>query len=265
MTEKPSDFIVTNSPVALGGGLDTVTHPSGAILKASLIAPRDIIDELPEELLRWLHDDVERSSLTRLASRHASRVDFESIVIDRLFPLRDTRLFVSRLRVHCEATAVASSILADMTRHPSKVARVCGWLHDIGLVSCIRHADEVVRIADDSVLESLWSTLERSSAQHALRLASRWRLPSSIRHAIRDHASYATFATPNPIAAITYVAEQVAVLIECDFHGTSPAPALERARAVLKLSERDLASVAARVEKLVSHAHASTSRCSQGA
>ncbi|HEY5957174.1 MAG TPA: HDOD domain-containing protein [Polyangiaceae bacterium] len=259
MTQKPTAFGDTHSAAQLGNGLDAVTHPSGAILKASVIAPRDIIDELPEELLRWLHEDLESTSMARLASRHASRVDFESIVIDRLFPLRDARPFVNRLRIHCHATAVAAGVLADMTRHSSKAARVCGWLHDIGLASCMRHADEVMHIADDSVLELLWPTIERSSAQHALRLASRWRLPSSIRHAIRDHASYAMFVTNNPLASITYVAEHVAVLIECDFHGASPVAALERARSVLSLSERDLVSVAARVEKVMRHAHSEAS------
>jgi hypothetical protein len=231
----------------------SVTHPSGAMLKASVIAPRDIIDGLPEELLQWLHEDLARDSLHRLASRRASHIDFESIVVDRLFPLHDSRAFIRRLRIHCQATATAAGILAEMSRGSARDACACGWLHDLGIAACIRHADEVTYIADDESLAALWPTILRSSAQHGIRLASRWRLPSAIRHAIRDHSAFPVLAAPSPIACTMFVAEHIATLVGYDFHEQGPTLTLGSALSGLRLGEREMFAAAARTEKLMRH------------
>jgi hypothetical protein len=229
------------------------THPSCAMLKASVIAPRDIIDGLPEELLQWLHQDVDRESLHQPAPRRASRIDFESIVVDRLFPLRDPRTFARRLRLHCQATATAAGILAELSNVSAKEACVCGWLHDLGIAACIRHADEVAYIADDESFAALWPTILRSSAEHGIRLASRWRLPSAIRHAIRDHASFVTLATPSPTACTMFVAEHIANLLGYDFHEQGPTPMVGRALAAIRLGEREMLATGARTEKIMRH------------
>ena len=196
-----------------------------------------------------------------------SQVDFEAIVVDRLFPLRDSRGFIRQLRSHCQATATAAGMLAEIRRHSTRVASVCGWLHDVGIASCIRHADEVAPVANDDALTALWPTILRSSAQHAIRLASRWRLPSAIRHAIRAHESFVTAGSSNPLVATTVLAEYVAELIEHKFHEPVPALAVDRALAVLQLGEGDVLNVAARTEKLLRHARQAspTSRIGWGA
>lgn len=254
MSNKPE--VTSDGSPALGIETrgDATAHTSGAVLKASAIAPRDIIDPLPEDLLRWLHDDFEGDSGKWGQAHQPSMVDFESVVVDRLFPLRDSRAFVRRLRRHCQATALAACLLAELTETSSKVAGVCGWLHDLGLAACIKHVDEVAVLSDNADLLALWPTILRSSAQHGIRLASRWRLPSAVRHAIRDHSNYATFATPNRIAATTYVAEYVATIIGYDFlEPTSPA-ALERAIAAVECGGADILGIAARTERLMRRA-----------
>lgn len=230
---------------------ESAAHPSGAILKASAIAPRDIIDPLPEALLKWLHEDLDRASSSVGIVRRTSELDFEAIFVDRLFPLRDTRHFVQRLRCHSQATAIAAGMIAESFGGVSKVASVCGWLHDLGVAACIRHVDEVSYLSDDAALAQLWSTVARSSAQHGIRLASRWRLPSSIRHAIRDHANSLALGSENRTAATTLLAEHVAAIVGYDFHEPVAELALGRATSLLNCCERELMSIATRTERLM--------------
>ena len=238
--------------------LEPAQYSSGVLFKASAIAPRDIIDALPEELLRWLHEDLDRKTMPRLPSRRVSQIDFESIIVDRLFPLRDEREFIARLRRHCHATATAAGMLAELRRRSTKLATVCGWLHDMGVASCIRHADEMSPITDDATLEVMWPTIARSSAQHGIRLASRWRLPSAIRHAIREHESFVTVGSVNPIVAITVVAEHVAAIVGCGFHDQAPVAVIDRAMAILQITDSDVMNLAARTDKARRHTRLTT-------
>ncbi len=267
MTKTSNVFNDSSPELSRGRCLEPSTCSSGSVLKVSAIAPRDIIDGLPEELLRWLHEDLDRKTLPRLLAQQVSQIDFESVIVDRLFPLRDNRAFIQRLRGHCHATATAAGMIAEMKGRSARVATVCGWLHDIGIASCIKHADEVSPIADDEALGVLWPTIIRSSAQHGIRLASRWRLPSAIRHAIRDHDGFVTLGSPNPIVAATVIAEHIAALIGSAFHEVAPANAVDRAMSVLQLGEGEVLSVAARTEKLLRHSRSirPTTRFSWGA
>jgi hypothetical protein len=267
MTKQSNVFNDGSPEPSSGQWPQASSFSSGAVVKTSAIAPRDIIDGLPEELLRWLHEDLDRKTLPRLLTQQVSQIDFESVVVDRLFPLRDNRAFVRRLRSHCQATATAAGMLAELKRQSARVATVCGWLHDIGIASCIRHADEVSPIANDEALAVVWPSIRRSSAQHAIRLASRWRLPSAIRHAIRDHESFIAVGSPNPIVAATVIAEHIAAVIGCAFHEPVPAAIVDRATSVLRLTEGDVLVVAGRVEKTLRHARTPfpTSRIAWGA
>jgi hypothetical protein len=249
---KPSKALNDcSSGVCHDGNLDSGRHVSGSMLKASSIAPRDIIDELPEALLRWIHEDLDGREASPLTSRWASPIDFESIVIDRLFPVRDTRPFIRRLREHSQATALAASMLAERNTVSAKIAWVCGWLHDMGIASCIRHADDVCWVQDDAALVELWPTILRSSAQHGIRLASRWRLPSAIRHAIREHESFVTLHTPSQIGSVMYVGEYVASLVGFEFHEQSIAVHVDRAMATLGVGEGDVMAIGTRTDQFM--------------
>ncbi|HMA95901.1 MAG TPA: HDOD domain-containing protein [Polyangiaceae bacterium] len=241
-SDKPS--LSSREPCIESSGLC-----SGAMLKASLIAPRDIIDPLPDELLQWLHE--EEGVATRLPTgiSHTVHFDFESVIVDRLFPLRDSRPFIRRLHAHCSATATAADVLAELKQQSRKVAWVCGWLHDIGIAACLRHADEVVPIPDEGALEDLWPTIMRSSAHHGIRLASRWRLPSAVRHTIREHESFVTLQSPSVAVAISYVAERIAAMIGFGFRAHARAPSTDAAMNVLGLAEHEVLGAAARTER----------------
>lgn len=219
------------------------------MLKASLIAPRDIIDPLPDELLRWLHEEEGSANQPSPGLLRSPLYDFESVIVDRLFPLRDPRPFVRGLHRHSLATATAAVVLAELKEQPRKNAWVCGWLHDIGIAACLKHADEVVPIPDEEALENLWPTIARSSAQHGIRLASRWRLPSAVRHTIREHESFVTLHAPSVTVAITYVAERIASMIGFGFRDHARTSSTDAAKALLGLLEPDVLGAAARTER----------------
>lgn len=254
MDKRSKAFSECDATPSLDRCVEKSGHVSGAMLKASLIAPRDIIDALPEDVLTWLHE--ENDDDTGMSSRepigHWS--DFESVIVDRLFPLRDLRPFVRRLHSHSLATATAAVSLAAKSGESAKKAWVCGWLHDLGIAACLRHADEVTLVGDEDAFVSLWPSIERSSAQHAIRLASRWRLPSAVRHTIREHECIVTLGSPSSMVAITCVAEYIATVNGFDFLSEhSNTQAVGRALEFLRLDQRELAAVATRTKRILLH------------
>jgi hypothetical protein len=219
---------------------------SQTVLKANLIAPRDIIEPIPEPLLHYLHEDLDHSRFRLLRQPDPRLLQLEEVLMDRLFPLGDGRSFVAALRRHSRATAVASRVIAEAAGLPPDTTYVAGWIHDLGVASCLRHADEVMLIAEPAAFANLWPTIERSSASHAIRLCTRWRLPSSIRYAVRDHMTFDTLTRPSIVAAATIIAEQIANHLGFAFGRRCglESPEIRRACVRLELSEWRLPNLA---------------------
>jgi hypothetical protein len=251
MTHKSRSFSDKGPEVVHDCHLDLGTFPSGVVLKASAIAPRDIIDRLPEELLHWLHEGSYQESGPRSLLHRASGIDFESIIVDRLFPLRDPREFVVHLRSHCQVTAIAAGMLAESSGQSRGLAYACGWLHDMGIAACVRHIDDAASAVDDAALVRLWPMISRSSAQHGIRLASQWRLPSAIRHAIRDYATFASLLPANPLVANIVIAEHIAASLGHAFHERASVVTLSRALSILGIQEAAVGVAAAKVERSI--------------
>jgi hypothetical protein len=226
-------------------------HRSGPVFKAGTITPRDIISRLPEHLIDWLHQDLDRTSCTGLRRRHDPLVEFEDIVTQQLFPQDDARVFVQQLRCHSHVTAIAARTIAPSVGFGPETLFVCGLLHDVGVASAIRHADAIGHILDAGALELVWATLQRSAAQHAIWLATRWRLPSLIRYAIRDQVTYATLTTPSLVASAIVIAESLATFLGYGFgsehQAVPPLRGLDHALAHLRIHRHHLAEMAQRI------------------
>jgi HD-like signal output (HDOD) protein len=216
-----------------------------------MLAPRDLIAHLPEDVLHTLHEQLDTSQQRPLLSLIKQLSGFEAAVVDRLFPLRDERRNIVRLRLHSHATAIAAAVVAEQSQLPRQSAFVCGWLHDMGIASCFAHLDDLAKVFDSELHEQAWPPIRRSAPRHAIQLASRWRLPSSIRYSIRDHVGFDTTTAPSDLACVTFVAEHVASAQGCGFWDEQPAVGLLRALSTLRLTKRDLLSLERRTEQLL--------------
>lgn len=214
---------------------------SRTLLKASVIAPRDIFDRLPEALLHYLNEGIDRGERRRLRLSNPNLLHTEEVLTDRLFPLYDERPFIRQMRNHSRATAIAARVIAESVGLAPDTTYLCGLLHDIGIASCVRHADEIRTQVSESALPQLWPTFARSAATHAIALTTRWRLPSGFRFAIRDHVCFDTLTSPSLIAAATVIAEHLAGRLGFPFgqYQESPTRLVEMARDRLGLVDGD--------------------------
>jgi hypothetical protein len=223
------------------------------MLRANLVAPRDVFAPLPEEVLTDLHERLDRGELQNSPVRTLVLQRFEAALIERLFPFKDERRILVRLRLHSHVTAIAATVIASHTNLPVQSAFVCGWLHDMGIASCIHHLDDGSVFRDKATSDKLWKLIIDSAPRHTIHLASRWRLPSSVRYALRDHVGFDAAAPPGELACVMFVAEHIAAMQGCGFRDEQPATGLRPRLLSIGLTERDLLPLARHTEQRIGH------------
>jgi hypothetical protein len=222
-------------------------------LRVSPVAARDLMMPLPEDVITFLHEQLDRTVRLELPENNAGLLRFEEAITDRLFPLRDERRTIVRLRLHSHVAAVAAAVVAAYTKVPVQAAFVCGWLHDIGIASCIRHLDAPNQIFVLDDIDECFPLILRSAPEHAQSLLGRWRLPSSLRHALRAHVVFDANVVPEPLACVIFVAEHLAALQGCGFRDEQPATGLRSRLQGLGLTEHDLLPLSRCIEQRLGH------------
>jgi hypothetical protein len=210
---------------------------------------------LGEELLQWLHDGLDQPGAARSDDDQVFLGDFEQAIIDRLFPLQDIRSFITRLREHSRATAITARVVA---RHAGigaiDTTYVAGWLHDMGIALQLRRLNPRQFATENDAFERIWPSLLNFAPALGVSLATQWRLPSMIRHAIREHNSFGTIRSVHAVSGATFVAEHLAGCLGFGFRDEQPTTGLRVALSALNLSERDLAPMGRRAEQLLGYA-----------
>jgi hypothetical protein len=226
---------------------------SGTMLAASPIAPQDLFTPLPEDVLEYLHGRLDRDNTQSLPEHTLDLHRFETAIIERLFPHQDQRRVLVRLRLHSRVTAIAAAVIASQTNVPVQTAFACGWLHDMGIASCIHHLDDRAIVYDTDQLDRSWKIILHSVPRHTVYQSSRLRLPSNLRFALRDHVGFDSTATPSSLACVIFIAEHLAALQGCGFRDEQPASGLRPRLVALGLTERDLLPLARRTEQRICH------------
>lgn len=168
------------------------------------------IDPLPDHWIDWLHNDIHRSNRARGLSVSHLFAGFDQLALGRLLPHSDPRPFLALFRGHDYCTAIVSEVIAECVGLPVESAHVCGLLHDLGFVSALRRVDTFCTIETMPHFLRIRPTLVRAAEYHAVQMGLRWRLPSHIRFAIRDHTLYSTLTTPSLLSSVTHLAEHLA-------------------------------------------------------
>jgi hypothetical protein len=233
--------------------LPSAEKPSGTLLRAERIVPRSLIASLPDEVVTDLHERLDRNPFQSVHEQIFGLKRFETAVIERLFPIRDERRIFVRLRLHSQVTAIAATVVAQKVRLPTQAAYVGGWLHDLGIASCLQHIDDGTPQTNALINDAVWKLILYSAPQHAVHLASRWCLPSAIRYALREHAGYGDINQVSPNACVLYVAEHLAALQNCGFRDELPIAGLRSRLNILGLDDRALLPLARDVERRIGH------------
>jgi hypothetical protein len=222
-------------------------YPSEARLRLSPRLCSEVPSALPDPLLDWLHDGMDRQVEASSESRF-----FESTLIERLFPVHDTRTFVIRMRDHCRATAIAARVVSERADlRCNDRAFVVGWLHDMGLASLLVQLDPAIVDSENDAFDQIWPGLLSQASHASVSLATAWRLPSTIRHAVREHMTFSAIHPTHQLAAATFIAEHLAGCMGCSFRDEQPTSGLRFALSRLHLCERDLISLGRSAERML--------------
>lgn len=225
-------------------------YPSEARLRVSSPTAKDLRVSLPDAALEWLHDGMDRHGDGPSEGRACQRV-FENAIIERLFPVYDTRTFIIRMRDHCRATAIAARVVSERAGLCcGEKAFVVGWLHDMGLASLLAQLNPLIE-SENEDFDRIWPALLREASSAAVGLATAWCLPSAIRYAVREHMGFSTLHPTQELAAATFIAEHLAGCIGCSFRDEQPTSGLRFALARLRLAERDLISLGRCTEQVL--------------
>lgn len=226
-------------------------YPSEARLRLKPKLGEDIRSALPDHLLDWLHDGMDPQAEASRETRCLER-SFESTLVERLFPVYDTRTFVIRIRDHSRATAMAARVVSERADlRCGDRAFVVGWLHDMGLASLLMQLDPTIFDSENEAFDQIWPGLLSQASHAAVSLSTAWRLPSAIRYAVREHMSFSTLHPTHELAAATFIAEHLAGCMGCSFRDEQPTSGLRFALSRLKLCERDLISLGRSAERLL--------------
>lgn len=225
-------------------------HASQSRLRIDALVRETIYADLPEVLLDWLHDGSGTSTESDAAKHRLQLRHFETAIVERLFPVHDHRTFMVRLREHSRATAMAARTVAEHAALGRlDTAFIAGWLHDMGIAAQLGPLDPTLYPDENEAFSRIWPEILRSSAGRAVSLASHWRLPSAIRHTLREHLNFGTIRPLQGVAASTFVAEHLAGCMGYGFRDEQPTTGLRVALSMLKLSERDLVPMGRRAER----------------
>lgn len=225
-------------------------HDSQSRLRINGILWENIAAELPEPLHQWLHDGLDAPSAMDPDARRIQLRTFETTIVERLFPNHDHRTFMTRLRDHSRATALAAQVVADHAGlRCVDAAFTVGWLHDMGIAAQLRPLNPQIYPAENEPFNRLWPELLREARARSVSLASQWRLPSAMRHALREHIAFSTVHPVQSIAAATFVAEHLAGCMGYGYRDEQPVSGLRVALSMLRLSERDLVPMGRRAER----------------
>jgi len=225
------------------------SQSSQTSMRATGLASRDIFAPLPDSVLVELHERMDLREQGALFALPPPLVQVKEHLTRRLFPTADQRRHVVHLRLHSHATAIAAAEVAEKARLRRYTAFLCGYLHDIGIASAIRHIDDFTSLASELDFETAWPTILSAAENHARCLSLRWRLPSTMRYAIRDHVGFVTTDNPHLMACVTFVGEHLASVLGCGFRDEQPPSGLRKALSALGLTERDLSPLSRRIEQ----------------
>ncbi len=204
--------------------------------------------------IRSLHGAVSRIGLTRTADLFL-RAALES----KLFRVSGYGCTLEKLRQHSIATAEIGRLICRHTRGDENYAYMCGLLHDVGIAGAIIAMTTNLGVTRTIDFDLLWPVLSSVHQQFTVQLASLWGLPQELRTILRHHHTFSVESKPEPMAAVTVLAEILAAKIGYEFEGEESSEMLERTLGMLGISATKLESVEREATEFLAKAAAPSS------
>ncbi len=144
------------------------------------------------------------------------------------------------LRLHSIATAELSRLVCRQTSLFDDYAFLCGLLHDVGIAACLITLGTVSRGATPPAWKTVWPSIRAVHGKATVQMGILWSLPDELRLVLRHHHGFATEPQPHPLAAVTVIAEQLAITVGRGFASESCPEALSKALESLGLPAEQL-------------------------
>jgi len=221
--------------------------PSIGIRDIALLLERDPV--LTADMLRLVQSAAMRGTspirtideaLVRLGLRRASELFFRAAMESRLFKCGGAEAVFERLRKHCVATAELSRLVCRQTSLFDDSAYLCGLLHDVGIAGCLLAIGCARNSNPEQEFRRIWPAIRGAQSKFALHVAVLWDLPEELRLVLSHHLEFGRRVPSHPLAAVTYLAEQLASRYGAAFEDENDAQYLDQAIQSLRLTPTHL-------------------------
>ncbi len=176
-------------------------------------------------------------ALVRMGLRRASDLFFRAALESKLFRCGASVAAFERLRKHSVATADLSRLVCRQTSLFDDSAYLCGLLHDVGIAGCMLAIGCERKDNPNGTFEQLWPSIHAVHAQFALHIAVLWNLPQELRLVLSHHLAFGVTDPVHPLAAVTYLAEHLAVQLGAAFADENEGLFVSKATNALRITD----------------------------
>lgn len=190
-------------------------------------------------------------ALVRLGLRRSTELFVQVALQAKLFRCRGYEHVLERLRLHSVATAEIARLVAQVANIADDSVYLTGLLHDVGIAGCILGLGSRGGYLPPPPFEQAWPAIQGLHQRFALHLCIKWNLPKELRHGLTQHFAFDHTNAPEPRAAVTVLAEQLAYRLGIGFEDCHSDHAYARAVAQLALDDEQVARITADAALLV--------------
>lgn len=198
--------------------------------------------------VRSIHSAIDRIGLNRAADLFL-RASLEA----KIFRVRGYERILERLRRHSVATAEICRLVCRQSQLDDNYAYLCGLLHDVGIAGALLTITDDFGLVAPIDFKVLWPVLSPIHSQFTVQMAALWGLPVELRTILRHHHTYAVEERPDPMAAVTVLAEIVAADVGFGFEGEQSNSQLEQALGALRIDPQGLDHIKRDAGELLAH------------
>lgn len=184
--------------------------------------------------------------ITRIGLRRAGDLFLRAALDATIFRAPGYEPVLERLRRHSVVTGEIARMICKLAQLDDNYAYMCGLLHDVGIAGAIIAIGGRPGAASPIEFKTLWPVLSSIHAQFTIQLAMLWNLPTELRTILQHHHTFAIEGSPNPMAAVTILAEIIAAGIGAGFEGEESTYLLSKAVESLNLNVSELEAIEAR-------------------
>jgi HD-like signal output (HDOD) protein len=184
-----------------------------------------------------------QSAVTRIGLNRASDMFLRAALESKVFRVAGYGTALEQLRRHSIATGEIGRIICRYSRGDESYAYMCGLLHDVGIAGAIIAITDDLGVTTPIEFPLIWPVLSSVHQQFTVQLASLWGLPMELRTILRHHHTFGVAGEPDPLSAVTVLAEAIACGIGYGFEDQETNCMIDKALELLGLQVSQAESI----------------------